>query len=594
MSVIERRAAHESLSDDIEPIGQHRVRISLFGPVEVTTASRRIGAADFPSKKVKQMCQLLAIAGGNWVTKDRLIDALWGDKLPRNPSAAVDHSISLLRSVMVADDGSQPVETERGRYRIDLTVADIDLLHFDELVDWSSTEDRGGGLRDLLEAVDLARGPVLEDEMYASWATGIRDRYSQRVQRVLLDAARSALVHEEALLALALAERAYEESPVVLEEGIALAAAAQVRLGRRHEARLLLKDLELRLADEFGAEISPETNVLQSILDSPETSVMPARPVPVAARLSRPMDALRFVGRETELEAGLELVGRLGDGSSRLVIVEGPPGIGKTAFLREIGSRTEHTVHSFSCLPSDTAYPLYTVHRLIRSLCNAAGLERLPSLGGTVPAMFDQLAEVLDQIGSIVITIDDLHLADDASLAVIAGLAGPHAVRSLTVIAARRVPQPISSDRCELVLARSTVIELGPLQRSVVDSLPVERAWDESGGHPGVLAACVDACRGKRHLSASVVEDLLAWVGPVGSAARTALAVAASFGESFDTYQLAGGLGLCPATTRELVAQFERQHLIREVDPMVGRFEFRAQLMRRLLCESIGTIHRAS
>ena len=218
-----RRVPELTQLDDATPdIGPSTVRFSLFGQIEVRTASRRLGVSDFPSRKAKQMCQLLAAAAGRPVSKDRLIEALWGAKLPRNPSAAVDHTISVLRSVVAADDGAQPIVTERGHYRIDLAVAEIDLVRFDQLVDSSSTAIHTATLPALLEAVELAQGTVLEDEMYAPWASMPREHYGQRVQRVLLDIARRALVSDDPHLALAMAQRARAESMIVLEEGFGL------------------------------------------------------------------------------------------------------------------------------------------------------------------------------------------------------------------------------------------------------------------------------------------------------------------------------------------------------------------------------------
>ena len=90
-------------------------------------------------------------------------------------------------------------------------------------------------------------------------------------------------------------------------------------------------------------------------------------------------------------------------------------------------------------------------------------------------------------MGPTVVTIDDLQWADDASLAVIAGLGRPHGVRSLLVIATRRIDESTEDDRLHEVLGRPTVVELGPLSKAVVDALPIESGWEESGGHPGLL-----------------------------------------------------------------------------------------------------------
>ena len=567
------------------------VQFLLFGPIEVRTASRSLGVSDFPSRKAKQVCELLVCAAGRAVSKDQLIDSIWADKLPRNPSPAMDHILSTLRATVVGDDGAQPIVTERGRYRIDLSIATIDIVRFDELVDRASAELRSGALSHLMEAAELARGPVLEDEMYAPWAEVLRERYRQRVQRVQLDIARTALVHDDPLLALDMAERARHESVLVLEEGYALGISALLRLGRHHEGRMLLVELERRMTVELGAELAPETMMLASILRGAGSRATPTL-VPVIARTTEPIDALPFVGRDAELSVIDDAIERVGAGFSEMVIVEGPSGIGKSSLLSAIESQPDRVVRSFACLPSDTAYPLYVAHRLMRSLANETGQQWSSPLGESVPAVFDRLAEMLDQIGPAVITIDDLHWADEPSLAVIAGLARPHEVSSLLVVATRRLDESSAMSHSDIAFARSKVIALGPLDRTVVDQLPIASGWDESGGHPGLLAACIEACRIGGHLSAAATADVLACgSAPKAPPVASTLEAAAAIGHSFDTFELAGRLGLSRSTTQGLVAELERRHLVRVADPHAGLFEFQAGLTWRVLRETAGTRH---
>jgi DNA-binding SARP family transcriptional activator len=564
---------------------QRSVQFSLFGSIEVRTASRHVGVADFPSRKAKQVCELLVSSAGRTVTKDQLIESVWGEKLPRNPSAAIDHTMSILRSTLVGDDGAQPIVSERSRYRIDLSVAEIDIVRFDELVDQSSCMSRTAQLPKLLEAIGLVRGAVLEDEMYAPWAEVLRDRYGQRVQRVLLDLARSALVHDDPQLALTMAERARQESSVVLEEGYALCVSALMRLGRRHDARVLTVELEHRMAVELGAELASDTAMLLSLVRGSGAATSPEA-VRVDARLTEPIDVLPFVGRDAELAVIDEAIARVEQGANELLIVQGASGFGKSSLMAALASGPTRNVRSFTCLPSDATYPLYVAHRLMRTIANEAGIEYLSPLGETVPAVFDRLAEMFDALGPTIIAIDDLHWADDASLAVIGGLVRPHAVRSLLVIAARWPIESRELDRCGSALGRSKVIELGPLPREVVDALPIDLGWDESGGHPGLLMACIEASRLEGRLSATAVADVLGWVGPTGSIARTALETAASIGPSFDASELAGRLGLSPTTIRGLLVDLERRHLVRMVDPQAGLYEFQAALTRRTLRET--------
>ncbi len=591
MSVIEvPRSTGSTISHGVydadSEVGPSTVRFCLFGPIEVRTATRRIGVSDFPSRKVKQVCQLLVSAAGRSVSKDTLIDELWGDKLPRNPSAVVDHTLSLLRSLVVADDGSQPILTERGRYRIDLSVAEVDLIRFDELVGSESVDARTVPLSQLLTAVKLAGGQVLEDEMYAPWAHDLRERYTHRVQRLLLDIARDALVHDDPRLALDMAGRARAESLVVLEEGFALCISALIRLDRRHDARAMMLDLERRMSEELGAELAPETAMLRSILRETR-GLLRTDQVLVESRISGRLETLPFVGRDPEIAAIDAAIARTRNGACEVVVVQGSGGVGKTALLGAVAQRADCDVRSFACLRSDAGYPLFVAHRLMRSLATESTLGALPPLGDTVPVVFTRLAEIIDRLGPMVILLDDVQWADQESLAVLAGVTHQRETQSLLVVATRLLTR-CDDDVPAIAPSRSAMIELGPLERAVVDALPIESGWDETGGHPGLLAACIEAARTGGRLGVAAIADILEWVGAAESPQRVALEAAATMGQTFDTHDLAHRLGLSERWTRDLLADLACRHLVRVVDPAAGLWEFQAQVMRRVLCAHVG------
>jgi DNA-binding SARP family transcriptional activator len=577
---------------DPPPVGG--VRIQLFGPLAVHTASRALARSDFPSRKAKSACEILASAGGRAVSKDELIEALWGDKLPQNPDASAHHTISLLRRTLVADDGSQPIVTDRGRYRMDLTVAEIDIVRFDELVHRATSEAGSSALPHLLHAVDLVGGTVLEDEMYAPWATGLRDRYLRRVQRVLLDAARMALVGEQPGVALQLAERARLESDVVVEEAFALCASALIRLGRRHEARVLIAELERRLLDEFGADISPETGILRALLRAQPSSPTSSPVITVETTVASPIEVLPFVGRVDELAFIAGACHRLGEGSNQLVIVRGGPGIGKSRLLAEVGANLPAcaTLRRFACLPSDVGHRLFAVNRLIRSMVNEVGRARVPAPSESVTEAYARLADLIDELGPTVLAIDDLQWSDAESQAVLTAVARPHAVRSVLVLATVRTDTGVEAGRhLELCPPGASTIELGSLPRSAVDALPMTRAWEETGGHPWLLAACVEADRLDGHLGAAVIAGVLEWVGSPGSAVRLVLGSAASIGSRFRVDELSAVVGVSPATTLEILEDPERRQLVARVGsaerPREQEFAFCADLARRVLSASV-------
>ena len=187
------------------------VKAALFGPIELTGSQRRLGPGDLGGTKSKQVLELLLVARGHGVTKDRLADQLWGEALPKRAFAALENYVFILRRHLGPGGRGRPVVTEPGGYRLAAQRVDLDLDRFDERI---STAGKAGTrvARKLLgEAVQVAaRGAVLEDEPYAHWAEELRRTYppaagsaSGRGRTALAERnTRSALEHALAAMAI--------------------------------------------------------------------------------------------------------------------------------------------------------------------------------------------------------------------------------------------------------------------------------------------------------------------------------------------------------------------------------------------------------
>jgi DNA-binding SARP family transcriptional activator len=557
----------------------------MFGPLQVETPNGILSAADFPSRKAKHVLEILALAGGRTVSKDRLIDLVWSNKLPNNPVATLDHTLSVLRAA-IGDADVRPIITERGHYRLDMTVVEIDLQRFDAMVDEAVGQPDPLGYRQLVSALALVDGVVLEDEPYADWVEVTRERYRSRVERVMLDVARRALALDDVELALEIATRARTESELVLEEAFTLCASALLRLGRRNDGWLLMHELEHRLTTEQSTTLSPEASMLRSILRGSVAAGTNHLVVAVRAVPTEPMDAIPFIGRERELELLDAAVDRVHGGANELVVVEGPLGIGKTRLFAAVNDRhPERVVHTFGCLPSDAEQRLFVATRLLRVCANHLGIDHHFSQDDTVATLFDQLADILEATGPTIVIIDDLQWADPASIALLAGLARPKMVDSLLVLVGRR---PVVGDDELPDRAVSQRIELGPLDRHVVEELPIDEIWSETGGHPGLIVACLEAERLGGRLSVAAVRDAFSAADDAGSMSRVVLGAAASLAQPFTVNELALRLSLPPSLTEELLAPLVRDHALRQFPLVVGGYEFTSELIRRVMLTADG------
>jgi len=154
-----------------------------------------------------------------------------------------------------------------------------------------------------------------------------------------------------------------------------------------------------------------------------------------------------LVGRERELE---RLAGGLERGASLVVL--GEAGIGKTAVLREVASRSGRRVNEGGGLVSLSWHSYLPLSRALR--------RRLP--GGEAP---DIAAAVVERIDDGVLLLDDLHWADAATLRVVPLLSGR--IRMLVAI---RVGDA-GADAALLATQKMEVMRLGPLPDEAASAL---------------------------------------------------------------------------------------------------------------------------
>jgi len=185
------------------------ITVRMFGPLSVRVAERVLGPRDLGGVKPRRVLELLLVSN-RAVTKDELIDDLWGDKPPRDPIATLEAYVSVLRSSLqpgVHRDDSL-IATEPGAYRLVRDRAFIDADRFDEVIrslpSLTGDERRAA----LSEACVLADGPLLQDERYAEWIQGPRRHYDRLRLEVHVAAAEANLADGDAARALDCAEKA--------------------------------------------------------------------------------------------------------------------------------------------------------------------------------------------------------------------------------------------------------------------------------------------------------------------------------------------------------------------------------------------------
>ncbi|MER5264109.1 AAA family ATPase [Actinosynnema sp. NPDC002837] len=287
---------------------------------------------------------------------------------------------------------------------------------------------------------------------------------------------------------------------------------------------------------------------------------------------------LRLAGRERELGRLSALVDDLAQGRGTALLVEGEPGIGKTALVRaacDVAAARGFRVCRGAGDELGRALPLLP-------LLDALAVARSESAAVTAERLLARVDD-LCAIGPVVLVLDDLQWADEASVAVWRRLAGLVPQLPLLLIGVLR-PLPRRDDVAALRkgvtrlplprLAPADVVELtGRLAGGTPDEA-LARLAEDAGGNPLYLVELVEALlRGSaietdatgtaRLVDAGVPPSLSAAIadriGFLGADVRRVLVAAALLGVDFPVADLAAVLGvrvvqLLPALQEATVA----------------------------------------
>ncbi|WP_121432609.1 BTAD domain-containing putative transcriptional regulator [Actinomadura pelletieri] len=306
------------------------MRFGVLGPLAVWTDDGT--PVHVPERKVRTLLAILLTDPGRPVSIDRLVDALWGDRPPRNPSGTLQARVSQLRRVLDdAEPGARALLVARPPgYLLDVAPMAVDSHRFATLVAQArEVTDPLTKARLLDDALRLWRGPAFDDI----------DLPLHHAQVAALEERRLTALEEHAEARLDLGEHAALGAELAaavarhpLRERLrAVHLRALYRAGRQGEALAGYHDLRERLAEELGVEPSPELAALyQSILEQ-DPAESGRRRVP--SRLPTVLGEL--IGRSGAVERA-----RAHLASDRLVTLTGPGGVGKTRLALETATRS--------------------------------------------------------------------------------------------------------------------------------------------------------------------------------------------------------------------------------------------------------------
>jgi DNA-binding SARP family transcriptional activator len=235
--------------------------LRTMGGFEAVRSGQPVRAADWGSRRARDLVKILVTRRGHRVPREQLIEHLWPDEDPDRTARRLSVMISTARSVLDPDRRLDPVGgigADRESVWLSLPPAAVDMEQFlAAAADGLSRvrRDPRAGATSLERAAAAYRGDFLEDDAYADWAVSLREECRATYLRVEHALARLASAAGDDEAAARHYRRVVEREPY--DELAHLALVERLVQGRRPaDARRAYRAYVARM-EELGVEAAP-------------------------------------------------------------------------------------------------------------------------------------------------------------------------------------------------------------------------------------------------------------------------------------------------------------------------------------------------
>ncbi|HEX8916976.1 MAG TPA: AAA family ATPase [Chloroflexota bacterium] len=510
-------------------------QVRILGPFELVRDGAAVDTAGWQPRALT-LFKLIASAPDRRRSRDDLIDVLWPDATPDAGASNLRYTLHLLRRALGSMDPS-PVLYQAGWVSLNPAYTwEIDLDRFNALI-----HAAGDNLEQLEAAAELYRSEPFEEDRYEDWAMPLREGVQRAWRDLCLRLAHGYKEQERNETAAGWYERFLQSDPLD-EEIVQKLISLLIGSGRQTEALRVFQRFEQRLREELDLGPMPETVALVEPIRNQRRTVAAIMPrsessaglVPVPVTPSYFMVGLRtLAGREKELHHILGLLpeegGRSPSVSARLLLVGADAGMGKTHLLSEVSRLTRERgtlVLAGGCYEEEGRLPYGPFHDALLDFLQAQpdvvldglGMELLSPLAEIVPELrsrlpelpriqagdpqalrlqlFSTIAQILQQISAgtpLLLVLDDLHWADDATLQLLHFLLRQARMERVLMVGAFRSDEVPANGWLDQLVKRADREEAFELIRlSRLDQPDIARILeDRLGGRcdPGLVAA---------------------------------------------------------------------------------------------------------
>jgi DNA-binding SARP family transcriptional activator len=665
------------------------VEFRLLGSLEVIIDGASV---DVGGTQPRTVLAMLLVAGGRMVPAESIIEALWGHNPPDSAAGTLQSYVSRLRRVLVPGgargEAAKVLAWDPPGYKLVVGASALDVHRFEALADQGRglllAGDPEGARAMLDDALALWRGPALLEFAHLDFAWGFAAKLEERklvatedrIDADLRLGRHAAVVGElgELVAAHPLREQ--------LRHHLALAL---YRSGRQAEALRVLDDARRTLRDQLGIDpgrplVDLETAILNhdpalDLAGDASAAVPPAaardervagpRPAATAGNGSAPTaiqpaiatpdvgppGAPGLVGRDVELRQVMLALDEART-ATRVVLIEGEPGIGKTRLVEE--AATAAAAHGAAVLwgrafeggaapafwpwlpplrslvgrldPDTELAPQLASLALATASADTAGVDAVVT-DRTRFELFDAVTGLIAQSSDdqqLMLVLDDLQWADPASLQLLTFVAGQLVDRPVLLVCTVR---ELEVGRNDGVVEALAALSRAPGTRRIflrgLSDMATAELVEVASGHPvdaAVAAEIQERADGNPFFATELARLVVAERGGAGAAGAVPpggdvpssvrdvvrrriallpeetiamLQVAAVIGRDVELDLLTAASGDAIDTVLDAIEPAVVHRLLAPVPERPATFRFSHALVREVVADDVSALRRA-
>jgi len=165
------------------PVKDSTLKINCFRHFSILVNGKEINSG-WRTRKAEELIAFLISEKGSFVSKEKIAEALWPGQ---DRDSALSNLYMAYYYIKKQEDRTGvriPIESERGKMRIDPDFIVCDMLEFDRLIDTGNRADCSNQSVYLEKAAQLYQGLLFEDRYY-TWVNTIQGFYEYRYLSLL-------------------------------------------------------------------------------------------------------------------------------------------------------------------------------------------------------------------------------------------------------------------------------------------------------------------------------------------------------------------------------------------------------------------------